>query len=121
MTEKLQIRGGRVIDPSQGIDEVSDLFVADGVVKALGKAPDGFTPDLLLEAKGCVVTPGFVDLSARLREPGLEHKATIRSESMAAVAGGITTLVIPPDTLPVVDTPAVVQWIFDRAKAQGFV
>ena len=121
MTEKLQIRGGRVIDPAQGVDEVTDLFIADGVVQALGKAPDGFTPDLLLEAKGCVVTPGFVDLSARLREPGLEHKATIRSESMAAVAGGITTLVIPPDTLPVVDTPAVVQWIFDRAKAQGFV
>ena len=121
MTEKLQIRGGRVIDPAQGVDEVTDLFIADGVVQALGKAPDGFTPDLLLEAKGCVVTPGFVDLSARLRAPGLEHKATIRSESMAAGAGGITTLVIPPDTLPVVDTPAVVQWIFDRAKAQGFV
>ena len=59
MTLKLKIRGGRVIDPAQGVDEVTDLFIADGVVQALGQAPDGFTPNRCLEAQGCVVTPGL--------------------------------------------------------------
>ena len=116
---RIVIRGGRLVDPARRIDRVLDVYLADGVVVAVGEPPDGFRADRELDAAGCVVSPGLVDLRARLREPGAEHKASIESETRAAVAGGITTLCVPPDTDPVVDTPAVAELIHQRAAAAG--
>ena len=102
----LSICGGRLIDPANGIDEVADLHLENGRVKAVGQAPSGFRAERTIAADGQVVCPGLIDLAARLREPGAEHKATIASETAAAAASGITTLCCPPDTFPVIDTPA---------------
>ena len=113
---KLHIKNGRLIDPANGIDQVTDLFIADGKVAAIGNAPDGFTPDTSIDATGLVVAPGLVDLSARLREPGYEYKATLESEMQAAIQGGVTTLVCPPDTDPVLDEPGLVEMLKHRAR-----
>ncbi|NIR29130.1 MAG: dihydroorotase, partial [Gammaproteobacteria bacterium] len=78
-----------------------------------------FTPEREIDAGGCIVCPGLVDLCARLREPGLEHKATIASETRAAARAGITTLCTPPDTTPVIDTPAVIELVHQRAAEVG--
>ena len=118
-TQRIRISGGRVIDPANGLDRQLDVFVADGRITAVGTAPDGFTTDHAIDATGCIVCPGLVDLCARLREPGEEHKATIASETAAAASGGITTLCCPPDTLPVVETPADIELIRLRAEAAG--
>lgn len=114
------IRGGRVIDPAGNIDRIADVFVQRGKVVGIDTAPDDFSADAEIDARGRVVCPGLVELSARLREPGQEHKATIESEARAAAAGGITTLCCPPDTDPVIDTPAVVELIRQRADQAGF-
>lgn len=114
---RLLIRGGRIIDPMHGIDEVADLAIESGEVTAIGPLPAGFQADQVLDASGCMVCPGLVDLHAHLREPGFEHKGNIDSETRAAVKGGITTVCALPDTQPIVDSPAVVQLILDRAEA----
>ena len=109
---KLLIKGGRVVDPASGRDEVADVFVADGKISAeKGKA------DKTIDAKGLVVAPGLIDLAARLREPGQEYKATLASEMDAAVAGGVTSLACPPDTHPPLDEPGLVDMLRRRAKA----
>ena len=113
---RVKISGGRVVDPANQIDALLDLFIADGRVAGIGTAPDGFSADLELDAGGLTVIPGLIDLCARLREPGQEHKASIDSECRAAAAGGITTLCCPPDTEPVIDTPAVVELIRHRTQ-----
>ena len=113
---KLHIKNGRTIDPANGIDATQDLFIADGVIAALGAAPEGFTADQTIDAGGLVVAPGLVDLSARLREPGYEYKATLESEMQAAIQGGVTTLVCPPDTDPVLDEPGLVEMLKHRAR-----
>jgi len=116
----LRILGGRVIDPANGVDAVKDVFIdSTGFIAAIGKAPDGFQSTHAIDASGKVVCPGLIDLRARLREPGQEHKATMESETRAAVAGGITTLACPPDTDPVIDTPAMAQMIQSRAWRFG--
>lgn len=116
----LSICNGRVLDPDTGLDRVTDLHLSGGRILAFGPAPDGFMPERVIDASGLAVCPGLVDLCARLREPGLEHKGTIASETRAAAAGGVTTLCCPPDTTPVIDTPAVAQLIRRRAKTQGY-
>ncbi len=116
---RVVIRNGRVVDPGNGIDRLDDLYLGDGRVVALGRAPGQFRADVEIDATGCIVCPGLVDLRARLGEPGYEHKATIASETRAAVRSGITTLCCPPDTHPVVDTPAVVELIHQRASQCG--
>lgn len=114
------IRGGRLIDPANNIDGVHDLYIDDsGFVAGVGRAPAGFTPKQTIDARGKIVCPGLVDLRARLREPGLEYKATLESELRAAVAAGITTLCCPPDTHPAIETPAMVQMIQSRAWRLG--
>ena len=120
---KIRIQNGRVIDPASQHDARQDVFIDDGRIVAIGEAPAGFSPDKIIDATGLLVLPGLVDLSARLREPGQEHTATILSETSAAAAGGVTTLCVPPDTDPVIDNPAVVELIEDRAKksAQAMV
>ncbi|MGD8672141.1 MAG: dihydroorotase [Thiogranum sp.] len=116
---RIRIAGGRLIDPHNRIDDELDLYIADGRIAAVGGAPDGFTSDIELDASGLWVVPGLIDLCARLREPGEEFKATIDSECRAAAAGGITTLCCPPDTNPVIDTPAVIEMIHHRAQQAG--
>ena len=116
----LLIKGGYLIDPANGVDAKKDLYIDDkGFVAGVGKAPSGFKAGKTLDAGGRIVCPGLVDLRARLREPGLEYKATIESEVRAAVAAGITTLCCPPDTHPVIDTPAMAQMIQSRAWRFG--
>lgn len=119
MIPRIAILGGRVIDPANNIDAPLDLYLADGQVAGLGSKPDGFVADQTISAEGQVVCPGFIDLCARLREPGNEYKATIASETRAAAAAGITTLCCPPDTDPVIDTPAVVNLILEKAEQAG--
>jgi dihydroorotase len=113
---KLHIKNGRVIDPANGIDAVQDLYIADGKIAGVGSMPDGFEAERSIDAAGLVVAPGLVDLSARLREPGYEYKATLESEMQAAVQGGVTTLVCPPDTDPVLDEPGLVEMLKHRAR-----
>ncbi len=113
---KIHIRNGRVIDPANGIDAQQDIYVADGRIVAVGAPPDAFEADQTLDATGQIVTPGLVDLSARLREPGYEYKATLESEMQAAMHGGVTSLVCPPDTDPVLDEPGLVEMLKHRAR-----
>ncbi len=114
---KIHIKGGRLVDPATGTDSLRDVFVAAGKIQALGAAPAGFHANRVIDATGLVVCPGLVDLSARLREPGYEYKATLESEMAAAVAGGVTSLVCPPDTDPPLDEPGLVEMLKHRARS----
>jgi len=107
----LHIKNGRVIDPASGKDAVGDVYVADGKIVEKVKA------EKTIDAKGLVVCPGFIDIAARLREPGYEYKATLESEMDAAAAGGVTSLACPPDTDPPLDEPGLVDMLRRRAKA----
>jgi dihydroorotase len=109
---RLHIRNGRVVDPASGRDGTGDIFVSEGRIAESLK-----NPDRVIDAKGLVVAPGFIDLSARLREPGYEYKATLESEMEAALAGGVTSLACPPDTDPPLDEPGLVDMLRRRAKA----
>jgi dihydroorotase len=113
---KMHIKNGRLIDPANGIDAQKDLFIVDGRVASVGSAPAGFFADKTIDASGLIVAPGLVDLSVRLREPGYEYKATLESEMQAAIQGGVTSLVCPPDTDPVLDEPGLVEMLKHRAK-----
>ncbi|MFZ5602241.1 MAG: dihydroorotase [Pseudomonadota bacterium] len=118
--QRIRISNGRVIDPRNGLDKTTDLFVADGLIVGIGSAPVGFKPDLEFDATGMLVIPGAVDLCARVREPGQTQKGNIHSETRAAAAGGITHLCCPPDTKPVIDTRAVAALIQERAYQSGY-
>jgi dihydroorotase len=113
----LHIKGGRLVDPKHRIDAKQDVFIARGKIAALGKAPAGFHAERVIDASDLVVCPGLIDLSARLREPGFEYKATLESEMQAAVAGGVTSLACPPDTDPPLDEPGLVEMLKHRAKS----
>jgi dihydroorotase len=106
----LHIKNGRLVDPASGKDGPGDLYIADGKIVERLKSPQR-----TIDAKGLVVSPGFIDLSARLREPGYEYKATLESEMDAAVAGGVTSLACPPDTDPPLDEPGLVDMLRRRA------
>ncbi|MEK0429775.1 MAG: hypothetical protein RL001_2302 [Pseudomonadota bacterium] len=113
---RLHIKNGRVIDPANNIDASHDVFIADGKIASVGKAPDGFGADQTIDASGLIISPGLVDLSVRLREPGYEYKATLESELQSALAGGVTSLLCPPDTDPVLDEPGLVEMLVHRAR-----
>src|SRR2546425_174698 len=116
---KLHIKNGHLIDPANGIDAQKDLYIVAGRIVAImdaGQEPADFSPNQTIDAAGLVVAPGLVDLSARLREPGYEYKATLESEMQAAMQGGVTSLVCPPDTDPVLDEPGLVEMLKHRAK-----
>ncbi len=114
---KILIQNGRVIDPASGFDAVADVAIAAGRVLSIGDTPHDFAAAHTINAKGCLVIPGLVDLAARLREPGHEHEGMLASELAAAVAGGVTSLVCPPDTDPVLDEPGLVEML--RFKAEN--
>ena len=113
---KIVIKGGRLLDPVSGTDQIGDLYIAAGRIVGLGQEPDGFESARQIEASGKWVIPGLVDLSVRLREPGFEHRATLESEMQAALAGGVTSLVLPPDTDPALDEPGLVEMLKHRAR-----
>ena len=108
---KIEIRNGRVIDPRNGVDRNISLFIAEGRVAALGEAPAGFAAGSIVDAAGCVVCPGLVDLGARLN--------SIQAELAAAVAGGVTSVVVPPDAIPPLDEPELADRLIHRAKEIG--
>lgn len=112
----IHIKQGRLIDPRHKLDAVQDLYVSNGKIAGIGNAPADFKADQTIDAKGLIVCPGLVDVSARLREPGNEYKASLKSELHAAVAGGITSLACPPDTDPILDESGLVEMLKHRAK-----
>lgn len=114
---KLHIKNGHLIDPANGIDAQKDVFIVQGKIAGIGQAPEAFHADETIDAQGLMVIPGLVDLSARLREPGYEYKATLESELQAAMQGGVTSLICPPDTDPVLDEPGLVEMLKHRAKS----
>lgn len=107
----IEIRNGRVIDPKNGVDRRSSLFIAEGRIAALGEAPAGFAAERTVDAAGCVVCPGLVDLGARLN--------SIQAELAAAVAGGVTSVVVPPDAVPPLDETELADRLIHRAKEIG--
>jgi dihydroorotase len=116
---RTRILGARVIDPSSGLDQLADLYIADGKLAAIGQTPAAFDAEQSIDAQGLVVAPGLVDLSVALREPGYSRKGSIASETLAAAAGGVTSLCCPPLTKPILDTPAVAELVLDRAREAG--
>lgn len=113
---KIHIQNGRVIDPMNARDDVTDLFIAAGKIVAIGQPPADFHANRTIDASGLVVCPGLIDLSVRLREPGYEYRATLESEMLAAAAGGVTSLACPPDTDPPLDEPGLVEMLKFRAR-----
>ena len=115
----LSILGARVIDPASGLDQITDLHIENGKIIAQGAAPEGFIARQQLQAQGLVAAPGLVDLQVSLREPGYSRKGSIASETLAALAGGVTSLCCTPNTRPITDSPAVVEQILERAREAG--
>lgn len=115
---KILVRNGRVVDPASGRDEVADIAIAADRIVGIGAVGDfgDFGAEREIDATGLVVAPGLVDLAARLREPGQEHEGMLESELAAAAAGGVTSLVCPPDTDPVLDEPGLVEMLKFRAR-----
>lgn len=115
----LLIKGGRVIDPTQKVDDVLDLLIENGMIKQIGKdlsLPSGCEA---IDADGMLVVPGLVDMHVHLRDPGQEYKEDIVSGTMAAVAGGFTSVCCMPNTKPVIDNKAIVSYIINKAKTEG--
>ena len=110
------IKNGRVIDPASSLDEVCDIYIKDGIILSIGAHKGDFKADQVIDAKGLVVAPGLVDLMARLKEPGYEHEGMLESELKACVSAGVTTLVCPPDTDPVLDEPGLVDMLQFKAQ-----
>ncbi len=116
---KIEILNGHLVDPKNKIDQQADVFIATGKVVAIAKPPSDWQAELSIDAKNKLILPGLVELSASLREPGHEHKATIQSETQAAAAAGVTSLACLPNTDPVVDTPAQVELIEQLSHNSG--
>jgi dihydroorotase len=116
---KILISNGRIVDPASGRDERGDVAIAGERIVALGRVSADFEPERRIDATDCIVAPGLVDLAARLREPGLEHEGMLESELKAAAAGGVTSLVCPPDTNPALDEPGLVETLKFRARKLG--
>ncbi|MGO3124743.1 MAG: dihydroorotase [Advenella sp.] len=113
---KIVIKGGRLLDPASGTDQAGNLYIAAGRIVGTGREPDGFESARTIDATGKLVIPGLIDLAVRLREPGFEHRATLESEMQAALAGGVTSLVLSPDTEPALDEPGLVEMLKHRAR-----
>jgi dihydroorotase len=114
------VRGGRVIDPGSGIDDVRDVLIEDGRVAAVAPGIDA-DGARVIDARGLVVAPGFVDVHAHLRDPGLEYKEDIESGTRAAARGGFTTVCAMPNTQPAMDTRSVVEYVMREAAARAHV
>jgi len=116
MSPRIEIRNSHVIDPAHSRAGHHTLYIAENRIVAWDHPPSGWVADHLIDAPNWITCPGLVDISARLREPGLEYRATLESEMLAAVSGGITSLVCPPDTDPVLDEPGLVEMLKHRTR-----
>ncbi len=112
------IKGGRILDPSQQLDRVMDILLVDGKVSQIAESIDG-DADRVVDASGLYVMPGLIDMHVHLREPGFEHKETIRTGSMAAAQGGFTTICPMPNTKPATDNPERVSFVVQKAAAEA--
>ncbi len=117
---RILICNGRVIDPATHLDRIGSVYIAESKIISVNDEPVGFTPEQVIDAKGQVVCPGFIDLSTRLREPGQSRKATFKSEVAAAASAGVTTMCLQPDTRPVIDTAAVAELVKDMAEKTSY-
>lgn len=120
----LYLRHARLVDPETGRDELGDCLIEDGLIAALGRdcAVNRLPPGTeILDCKGQVLAPGLVDMRVFIGEPGFEHRETLKSAGRAAAAGGVTTIVMMPDTDPVIDEPALVDFILRRARDTSLV
>ncbi len=116
------IKNGRVIDPSQSIDMVGDVYIQQDRVKEISKRIDSPRKgDTVIEAAGQIVAPGFIDIHVHLREPGYEYKETIKTGCLAAAAGGFTSIVCMPNTNPINDNASVTEYILLKARTEGIV
>ena len=118
---RILIKGGRIIDPVQGIDKVADLLIEDGVFKGTEDGVSAQKGAQVIDAKGLVVSPGFIDLHCHLREPGFEYKETIATGTMAAARGGFTTVCAMPNTDPVMDSRSIVDFVLRKGREEGAV
>jgi dihydroorotase len=114
----LLIKGGRVLDPAQNLDDTLDILIRDGKIDKVGKSLDAKGADVV-DAAGKLVTPGLVDIHVHLRDPGLEYKEDIASGTLSAVTGGFTSVACMPNTKPVNDNLAVTRYILDKAEREG--
>lgn len=117
---RIHILNGHIIDPANSIDQIGSVYIADGKILSVLEQPADFVADTLIDAENKVVCPGFIDLSVRLRDPGQSYKGTIRSETAAAASSGVTSLCLPPDTHPVIDTQAVMELINDKSEKANY-
>jgi dihydroorotase len=117
--DRILLQHGRIIDPANAVDAVIPLYIAEGRIVALGRAPDGFEPDRVIDARDKLVCPGFVDLCARPHSPDEEDTDAEFAEYRAAVAGGVTSLLCPPDGRLIIDSPAVVRLVREQAQSAG--
>ncbi|MDF2628182.1 MAG: dihydroorotase [Symbiobacteriaceae bacterium] len=115
----LLIRGGRLLDPANGVDRVADVLVADGVIARIGDELSSVGVDRVVEARGKVVAPGFIDIHVHLRTPGQEYKEDIRTGTAAAVRGGFVGVACMPNTSPVIDNAVTVTYVNTIAAQQG--
>jgi len=123
MTGSLLIKGGRVVDPGQGLDSESDILIIDGRIASVSRSPSKEVPRNceVIDAKGLIVVPGLIDMHCHLRDPGMPEEETIASGTASAAAGGFTTVVCMANTIPAADSPAVIEYIVSRAKEEGLV
>ena len=112
---RMLIKNGRVIDPASNTDDIRDILVEDGVIAEVAKDIDK-AADTVIDAKGCMVMPGLVDLHVHFREPGFEHKETIRTGARAAARGGFTTVCPMPNTKPAIDSVEMVEYIKNKSE-----
>ncbi len=119
MSSAILLRGGRVIDPSSGLDDTLDLLIESGRISSIDRHIEARTRSLVFDVDGLVVAPGFVDVHTHLREPGREDEETVESGSLAAVSGGTTSILAMPNTDPPTDNPAAVGFILKQANLAG--
>ncbi|MCP3905469.1 MAG: dihydroorotase [Planctomycetes bacterium] len=122
MAEQLLIHGGRVIDPASGLDATGDVLIVDGAIETVSTKPGAVTPGpdaTRIDAEGCIVAPGLIDVHVHFREPGDVHEETIATGSAAAVAGGFTTVCCMPNTTPPLDGPEMIELVAQRGAEAG--
>ena len=117
---KLLVKGGRVVDPSLGLDEAFEVLIEDGHVAQVAEKAKGIRGAEVLDATGMIVTPGLIDMHVHLREPGQEYKETVRTGTLAAAAGGFTAVACMPNTTPPNDNRSVTEHIMAEARQSAF-
>ena len=109
------IKNGRVINPSNDFDEIADVLIEDGIIKDIGRF-ENITDGEVIDAKGCVVAPGLVDIHVHFREPGFTYKEDIQTGSEAAAAGGFTTVVAMANTKPIIDNEDTLKFVLKEME-----